>query len=79
MLFRSEEHLERWRRQQQAPRGEVVSLPKLWDLAVAWYQHRLDPDYPGRSAAEAIAIFRKIGLTSPFWTADQDTGSTGKG
>jgi hypothetical protein len=71
LLFRSEEHLERWRRQQQAPRGEVLSLQQLWDLAVAWYQQRLDPNFSGRSVAEAQAVFRKIGLTSPFWMAEQ--------
>ncbi len=49
-------------------RGEVLNINQVWDLAKYWYRNRLSPHYRGRTSAQAEAIFRQIGLTSPFWT-----------
>ena len=51
------------------PRGETLPLSRVWELAQAWYHSRLDPGFRGRSLEEAGAIFRELGLTSPFWSA----------
>ena len=48
-------------------RGEVMRLDALWELAKAWYENRLSPDYRGRTTADVQAIFARFGLTSPFW------------
>lgn len=69
LLFRSEEGLDRWAEAKGLTRGESLSLKRTWDLSKLWYGERLDPNYRGRSAAEAEAIFRRVGLTSPFWKA----------
>jgi hypothetical protein len=49
------------------PRGEILSLEQSWSLAQAWYGDRLSPEFRGRTAAEAEAIFRGEELTSAFW------------
>ena len=61
-----------WCAAQHAERGEVISLATLWSLAQRWYHNRLAPDYRGRTAAEAKAIFEELGLTSPFWQFHTD-------
>jgi hypothetical protein len=45
----------------------MLSVEQGWNLAKAWYGDRLSPDFRGRTAAEAEAIFRGQGLTSAFW------------
>ncbi|HWU38035.1 MAG TPA: hypothetical protein VN203_10350 [Candidatus Acidoferrum sp.] len=45
-------------------------MEKTWTLAKAWYYNRMDPNYRGRSAAEAREIFREVGLSSGFWFLD---------
>jgi Alkylmercury lyase len=67
LLFRSEEHVARWCRIWSIPRGAVFTLEQGWTLAKAWYGDRLSPHWRPKSAEEAEALFRKIGLRSPFW------------
>jgi hypothetical protein len=40
---------------------------------VAWYHDRLDPAFRGRGPEDAVAIFRSLGLTGPFWSLDDAT------
>jgi len=42
-------------------------VEQSWNLAKAWYGGRLSPEFRGRTAVEAEAIFRDEGLTSVFW------------
>jgi hypothetical protein len=67
LLFRSEEHVERWTERSPAGRGETFSLEQGWRLADAWYADRLSPDWRRRTAEEAEALFADIGLTGDFW------------
>ena len=66
LLFRSEEHLERWLAGDR-PRGETFSVDQQWLLARTWFEGRHLPGWRKRSAAEAEAVFRAAGLTSDFW------------
>ena len=61
--------MERWCQAKQADRGEVLPVGRVWDLSQLWYEDRLLPEYRGRSLAEVEAIFRRVGLLSPFWSA----------
>lgn len=70
LLFRSEEGIDRWAETRGLTRGESLSLERIWELSKLWYGERLDPKYRGRSAAEAEAIFRRVGLTSSFWSVE---------
>ena len=46
-----------------------MDLGQLWELARAWYDNRLSPDYRGRTAADVQRIFAQLNLTAPFWQA----------
>jgi hypothetical protein len=63
--FRSEDHVDRWLAGR--PRGAVISITKLAELADAWWGDRLDPDWRPHTREENQAILARIGLTDPFW------------
>jgi hypothetical protein len=67
LLFRSEEHVDRWSEERGLERGELVTLEQIWALARAWYADALSPDFRRRTPDEAQAFFTEIGLTGPFW------------
>jgi hypothetical protein len=67
LLFRSEEHLERWLEQHRLDRGGTMSLAQQRELGIRWYGNRLAEDWQRRSPDEGEAIFEDVGLTGPFW------------
>ena len=69
LLFRSEEHVDRWCERRQLPRRPSVRLDQLWELAMAWYRSRLTPEAHRPVGEEIRAIFDGLGLTDPFWRA----------
>jgi hypothetical protein len=70
LLFRSEEEVDAWCGATSEARGEVVPVAGVWALAQAWCGDRMDPAFRGRTAAQARAVFARVGLTSAFWQAD---------
>jgi hypothetical protein len=70
LLFRSEEHVERWNERRGTPAGAIFSPQQGWRLARAWFGDRLSPDWRRRSSEEAKVIFDGIGLTGAFWDLD---------
>ncbi|MGH7685923.1 MAG: hypothetical protein ACREN2_03800 [Candidatus Dormibacteria bacterium] len=64
-LFRSEEHLDRWLAGR--PRGAVIPVAQLRDLADVWYGDHLSPRWRPRSRDDSEAILDSIGLTGDFW------------
>ena len=68
LLFRSEEHVDRWCAERKLQRGAVFSLEQGWRLAQAWYGDRLDPQWRRRTVDEAQAVLAALGLQGPFWT-----------
>jgi hypothetical protein len=67
LLFRSEEHVERWAEGRGTMAGAVFTVRQGWALAEAWFADRLAPDWRRRTPGEAQAVFEGIGLTGPFW------------
>ena len=67
LLFRSEEHVDRWSEARGLARGGILSLDQLWGLASAWYRDRLAPDWRRRTPHEAESVFAELGLTGEFW------------
>jgi hypothetical protein len=65
-LFRSEEHIARWLGGRES--GATIPMQKLCDLAHAWWDTRLDPDWRPRSRNESQSILDRLGLVGPFWT-----------
>jgi hypothetical protein len=70
LLFRSEGHVDRWCRAWSLPRGAVLSPPRTWRLARAWFSHdRRRPDWRRPSPEETEALFAALELTGPFWSS----------
>ena len=68
LLFRSEEHVERWCRTWRMDRGGTLSPEQLWALARAWYApDRRKPEWRRPLVQQARTIFSAAGLTSDFW------------
>ncbi|HUF52778.1 MAG TPA: hypothetical protein VMR52_03250 [Dehalococcoidia bacterium] len=72
LLFRSEEHVARWLEQRQMKPGSIFTVDQGWSMARIWYGDRLSPEYRRPSAAEAEAIFAKLGLGGDFWKLSAD-------
>ena len=68
MLFRLEEHVDRWCSDRGIPRGAVISPAQCWELAKLWDIDRLQSDWRRKTVAEVEAIFERVGLGGPFWT-----------
>jgi hypothetical protein len=67
LLFRSEEHVDRWCERQRVARGAVFPVPLLWELARRWYDDRLELDWRRKTIRERQAILDEVGLTGEFW------------
>ena len=65
LVFRSEAHVDRWLAGR--PRGAVIAITKLADLAAAWWGDRLSPDWQPHTREQNQAILDDLGLTGPFW------------
>jgi len=71
LLFRSEEHIEKWCRDWRFDRGATLTLGTAWRLAKVWYSaDRRDPQWRRFTSAEIAAAFGALGLTGPFWSLD---------
>jgi hypothetical protein len=64
-LFRSEEHASRWLAG-RAP-GATIPVTKLSELAYAWWDDRLSPDWQPHTRDQNQAILDSLGLTGEFW------------
>jgi hypothetical protein len=67
LLFRDEEHVDRWLRDEGRERGAMLSPDRLWALARVWYEDRLSPTWRRRTPEEAERAFASVGLTGEFW------------
>ena len=64
-LFRSEEHVERWLGGREP--GATISVAKLSELAQAWWDDRVSPEWRPHTREQNQAILDSLGLTGPFW------------
>jgi hypothetical protein len=68
LLFRSEEHIDRWCRQWRRDRGATLTLDQQWRLARAWFSaDRRDAQWRRRTVEEAESLFRDLRLEGDFW------------
>ncbi len=65
-LFRSEEHIERWLGVREP--GATIGIATLSDLAHAWWDDRLAPDWGPHTPEQNGAILGRPGLVDEFWT-----------
>ena len=64
-LFRSEEHIARWLGGREP--GATIPLTKLAELAFAWWDDRLSPDWLPHTREQNTAILERLGLSGAFW------------
>jgi hypothetical protein len=64
-LFRSEEHIARWLGGREP--GATISAEKLSELAHAWWDDRLAPDWVPHTREQNQAILERLALTDAFW------------
>jgi hypothetical protein len=64
-LFRSEEHIARWLGAREP--GATIPAAKLSELAHAWWNDRLSPDWVPHTRDQNQAILERLGLRSEFW------------
>jgi hypothetical protein len=64
-LFRSEEHIARWLGGREA--GATIPVAKLAELAWAWWDDRIAPDWRPHTREQNQAILERLGLTGAFW------------
>jgi hypothetical protein len=64
-LFRSEEHIARWLRGREP--GATIPVTQLAELAQAWWNDRIAPDWQPHTREQNQAILERLGLTGEFW------------
>ena len=64
-LFRSEEHITRWLAGREP--GATIPVTKLSELAHAWWDDRLSPEWRPHTREQNQAILDRLGLLGPFW------------
>jgi hypothetical protein len=68
LLFRSEEHVDRWCVSWSLPRGATLTTNQTWKLAHAWYSpDRRDASWRRRTVDETEALLASLGLQGKFW------------
>ena len=67
LLFRDEEHVDRWCAPRDLARGATITPEQTWRLAAEWYQNKVKPDWRRHTLEETEALLESIGLTSAFW------------
>jgi Alkylmercury lyase len=72
LFFRSEEMVRAWCEARGIQPRPLVSMAQLWELAVAWYATRLQPEARRPGPTEMRRIFARIGLDDPFWDPQAD-------
>ena len=66
-LFRSEEHAARFNEARGLEPGATITAEKLCELAHAWWDTRLAPDWRPRTRDQNQAILDGLGLNGGFW------------
>jgi hypothetical protein len=64
-LFRSEEHIVRWLGGREP--GATIPVTKLAELAHAWWDDRIAPDWRPHTREQNQAILERLGLIGEFW------------
>ena len=67
LLFRSDEHVDRWCAERRVPRGATVPLEQVWRLAGPWYEDRLNEDWAPKTAERSERLLTEAVLTGNFW------------
>jgi hypothetical protein len=67
LIFRSEEHIDRWGSARDLERGAVLDPDVAWQLAREWYRDKVDPQWRRHTLDETESLFDSLGLRGEFW------------
>jgi hypothetical protein len=67
LLFRDEEHVDRWCEARDLRRGAVITPDQTWRLARDWYKNKVTPDWRRHTLEETETLLASLGLTGAFW------------
>lgn len=67
LIFKDENEIDAWCQQHNKPRGEVLPIEQVWELAQIWYGNYLDIGFKRKTKEIAQSMFAQVGLTSDFW------------
>lgn len=67
LIFKDENEINEWCKQHNKPKGEVLPIQQVWELAQIWYGNYLDKDFKRKTKEIAENMFEQVGLTSNFW------------
>jgi hypothetical protein len=67
LLFRAEEHVDRWCQTRGLERGATLAPRQGWQLAKGWYKDKLKPEWRRHTVEEAEALLADVGLRGAFW------------
>jgi len=67
LLFRGEEHIDRWCSQWRQARGATLTIDQAWRLARAWYGNKMETHWRRHTLDETEALLNELGLTGSFW------------
>jgi hypothetical protein len=69
LIFRSEEHLEKWLKDWHMTQGAILSLGQCWQLAQAFYgSDKRAPEWRRKTVDEIETLFTELGFISSFWS-----------
>jgi len=72
--FHSESQADDWCHRHGLPKGRLVSLMQVSDLAGAWYGSHSSPNWHKWSMVEAQQIFEQSGFVGDFWNLGSTAG-----
>jgi Alkylmercury lyase len=72
--FRSEADVDVWCRRHAIPKGAVVPIGQVAEVARIWYGQHAERHWKKWSITQAREIFGRVGLTGPFWALASDAG-----
>lgn len=67
LIFRSEEHIDRWLLPRDLARGAVLDTDTAWRLAREWYGDKLNRQWRRHTLDETEALFESLRLRGEFW------------
>jgi Alkylmercury lyase len=67
LLFRAEEHIDRWCQTHDIGRGATLTPEQGWRLAYDWYKDKLKREWKRHTLEETEALLASVGLAGPFW------------
>lgn len=68
LLFRDEEHVDRWCEARELAPGATISPEQAWRLARGWYKDKVKPHWRRHTLEETEQLLDSIGLGGPFWS-----------